>query len=156
MGHSVRCHDAWHHFNEVFDHGKLVDAAKHALNGVRFDTFVGTGLSGTLSAPVLARAMRKNFVIVRKDSDQTHDVERVLGNMGERFVIVDDLIASGDTWRAIIDELGYWRDHRSAGDDWSGPLPAFEFVGIYLYHGGFTYPKGFHPAKRFHHGQEED
>ena len=62
-----------------------------------FDTMIGTGLSGALAIPTLARYFGKNWAIVRKDNDNSHGMYRVEGTFGNSWVFVDDLIASGRT-----------------------------------------------------------
>jgi adenine/guanine phosphoribosyltransferase-like PRPP-binding protein len=77
----------------------LITDAMQILRHIEFDSFVGTGLSGTLVAPVLARAMGRHFLIVRKDNDGSHSSSKCEGTLGNRWVFVDDFICSGDTYK---------------------------------------------------------
>lgn len=63
-----------------------------------FDTLVGTGMSGALVIPALAVRLRRKFVIVRKENDDSHHGgNRLLGELGKRWVFVDDFTSSGAT-----------------------------------------------------------
>jgi len=61
------------------------------------DTLIGRGLSGALFVPMLADALELHWAIVRKPKDGTHSTEPIEGTIGERWLFVDDLIASGHT-----------------------------------------------------------
>jgi orotate phosphoribosyltransferase len=107
-----------------------VRRAKQRLAGVRFDTMVGTGLSGSLMIPVLARALNKNWAIVRKPGDSTHSPHMIEGTIGARWVFVDDFIDSGATrYRVIrtVTEVVAEQGHHT------------EHVGSYLYAGDPPY-----------------
>lgn len=70
--------------------------------GVKYDTIVGRGSSGMLIVPVLARILRKKFLVVRKDEEvaSSHSTgSRVLGDLGKRWIFVDDFCSSGKTFR---------------------------------------------------------
>jgi hypothetical protein len=95
----------------------------------RFDTMVGTGLSGAVVVPVMARAMRKRWAIIRKADDGSHASGHVLeGTIGRRFLIVDDQIDSGRTVANILD--GVAKAWQRYGDASVAP-PVF--VGTYQY-----------------------
>lgn len=112
---------------------EIVKTAERKLSSVEFDGFVGTGLSGTMVAPVLAFAMGKRFAIVRKADDVGHHssgtVESGL-NPEDRWVFVDDFLSSGKTRQRVIDAM---EDHQSV-----------EYIGDYLYNGRCA----FTPIKR--------
>jgi adenine/guanine phosphoribosyltransferase-like PRPP-binding protein len=114
-----------HYLDQAFgDTAALVAGADRALAGTRFDTLAGSGLSGALVIPVLARALGKNILIVRKPGDSHHATSIAEGRLGDSWVFADDLINSGETFhrvKAAIEELG--REH--------GIQP--EFRGAYLY-----------------------
>lgn len=82
------------------DPAGIITSAYRNLQGVEFDTFVARGLSGALVAPLLARAMSRNFLIVRKDNDGSHSMSRVEGTFGRKWVFLDDFIAGGGTFLA--------------------------------------------------------
>lgn len=99
---------------------KFVDRTR----GVNFDTVVGTGLSGALVVPALARELDKNWLLVRKADDGTHSSYPAEGRLGERWMFVDDLISSGATRRrvmAVVADLAQEHKHRT------------QIVGQYLY-----------------------
>ncbi len=86
----------------AFDQQKLLKQARKDLRGQPIDLLVGCGLSGALVVPLLAYSLRKRYAIVRKKGDarsRNHSSNRVEGNMqiGDRWVFVDDFVASGDT-----------------------------------------------------------
>src|SRR5258708_3313379 len=85
------------YFKEAFqDQAELIRKARIALEGVDYDTMIGTGLSGSLVIPVLAGALDKHFAIVRKEPSQ-HDSSRIVGKIGHRWIFVDDFVSSGET-----------------------------------------------------------
>ena len=102
------------------DPAELVYDAMKKLKGVEFDTMVGRGLSGALVVPLLARAMSKHFAIVRKPNDGSHSESRIEGRLGERWVFVDDLICSGNTFKQTLDQIKEVK-------------PRIEFHGMYMY-----------------------
>lgn len=64
---------------------------------------VGTGLSGTLACVRLAYTKRYKFCIVRKEGSHSHmRVEGWLPEPGDKWMIVDDCVASGATVRNIL------------------------------------------------------
>lgn len=94
------------YFNRAFgDPAPLITEAMDALRGVEFDTFVGTGLSGSLVAPLLARAMGRHFMIVRKEGDGSHSGFKVEGTIGSRWIFVDDFICSATTLYRCVDAI---------------------------------------------------
>lgn len=109
----------------------LITQAKHALADVDFDTIVGTGMSGALFVPQLARSMGKHFVLVRKKNVPSHSPgRRLVGTLGRRWIFVDDFVGLGDTRRdvrrAVDEEV---RRHEDVYED------NFEtrYVGTYQY-----------------------
>lgn len=128
MRHTRRARTLRNHaeyFSRAFDQDQLVKDARRALAGTDFDTFVGTGLSGTIVAPVLAYALHKNFMIIRKDDDEsTHSPSTSEGTLGKRWIFVDDFIGSGKTRErvtAIVDELSNYESFDT------------EYAGTYAY-----------------------
>ncbi len=118
----------------VFDLNKVIETAKERLAYVDFDTLVGTGFSGSIVIPALALAMGKKFVLIRKDTDDSHHGRgRLVGELGNKWVFVDDFVSSGKTrWRVInkIDEV----DNDT------------EYVGQYMYVNYSTEGPQFEPA----------
>lgn len=76
---------------------KICDAL--IKKGVKFDSFVGRGVSGITVASMLAYRMNKNLVVVRKDKHNSHSNLMVEGIIHDRhtFIIVDDFIETGST-----------------------------------------------------------
>ncbi|ERB55311.1 hypothetical protein N806_29710 [Rhodococcus sp. P27] len=93
------------YMEQVYDPDLLESNARDALDGVHFDTLVGTGLSGALAIPPLARALGVNFLIVRKPGDGTHSWLDFEGHLGRGWVFVDDFFASGRTFRRVHDKV---------------------------------------------------
>src|SRR5882672_9510743 len=65
----------------------------------QFDTLIGTGFSGSILVPMLARELQLDYALVRKAGVTTHASNQVEGVIGDRWLFVDDCIASGDTFR---------------------------------------------------------
>jgi hypothetical protein len=97
------------------------------------DTLVGTGLSGSLVVPHLARRMDLHWGIVRKPSDLqvggSHAYDIYEGTMGERWALVDDFVCTGATvqrvWQSVADEFLWNR--------WPSRVWNTRFVGMFQY-----------------------
>lgn len=101
--------------------GELVETMRYALSGVKYDTIVGTGLSGTIFAARVAPGLRKKFAIVRKpDDNSTHSGSRIEGHIGKRFVFADDFVSGGTTMKRVLKMM---KEH----------YPDCQFVGVYQY-----------------------
>lgn len=84
----------------------VLDDARKALAGIDFDTLVGTGFSGGIVIPALALELKKNFVLIRKEGDDSHHGGgRLVGQLGERWVFVDDFVLSGRTRDRVITKI---------------------------------------------------
>lgn len=124
--------------------GKQVARAREKLAGVDYDTMVGTGLSGALVIPALARNLHKRWAIVRKVGDNSHANTSFEGQLGRRWIFVDDFIQSGATRDRVLEVIS--EQVRRANEYRTGvsglePL-APVFVGTYTYEdGGFKPPK---------------
>lgn len=117
------------YFDKALSHtnGELVKTMRHATKGWKYDTIVGTGLSGTIFTARVAPGLRKQFAIVRKkDDNSTHSGSRVEGLVGKRFVVADDFVSSGATLKHVLTMM-----HKNH--------PGSVFVGVYQYeYGRFT------------------
>lgn len=74
----------------------------------KFDTIVFRGMSGALVGPALAHALKKDMLLVRKPEEKnySHSAYPAEGNYElEKYIIVDDLIASGKTIRQTIETV---------------------------------------------------
>lgn len=109
----------------VFDLSQVIETAKERLADVEFDTMVGTGFSGGLVIPALALAMNKKFVLIRKETDDSHHGEgRLVGELGSRWIFVDDFVSSGKTRHRVVEKVNEAAHERSAHT---------EMVGQYMY-----------------------
>lgn len=80
----------------------VIEQAEDALVGIDYDTFVVTGMSGAVVAGLLAHALGKSYLLLRKPDDtSTHSYERALGKLGRRWVFLDDFVSSGATRRRV-------------------------------------------------------
>lgn len=89
----------------LFDLAGVIERATQDLASVQFDTLVGTGLSGAVVVPALSLALKKKFVLIRKREDGSHHRGRVLGELGKRWIFVDDFVSSGSTRERVIDRV---------------------------------------------------
>lgn len=103
---------------------QIIEMARFYLKGVPYDTMVGTGLSGALIVPTLARALDKYWLIVRKPDDHSHAGIPAEGTLGERWIFVDDFIQSGKTRRRVIETV------KAIAQDYDRQIV---HVGDYLY-----------------------
>lgn len=116
------------YFSEVYENPDLIiqrfKPYHNRLIKDNVDTLVGTGLSGGIIVPMLAKAYGMHYVIVRKEGTQTHDSSILYGVMGKKYIFVDDFIQSGETLRRIQKQL-YFEIPSDSHE--------FELYGIYLY-----------------------
>lgn len=99
--HSIYLTSALFDFEGVKE--RFVQAMKSEK--VKYDTMVGTGLSGALIVPQLARELDKHFMIVRKEAEDHHSSIVLEGKLGKRWLFVDDLISTGTTAQRVYDEI---------------------------------------------------
>lgn len=111
--------------NAFAEPGALIGPAQKALEGVEYDTMIGTGLSGALVVPLLARAFGKHWAIVRKSTEDCHSGQFIEGTIGHRWLFVDDLIDRGGTLEQVVDKVRWALEGR--------PEHAMSFAGAYLY-----------------------
>ena len=100
------------------------DVAQSHMNLDDPDTLVGTGLSGALVIPRLADILDKRWAIVRKD-DGSHSNNPVEGQIGHKWMFVDDFISSGNTLLKVKNVIS------KISRDWDFPT---KYVGTYEYH----------------------
>lgn len=94
------------------DAGDIFNAATKTLADVDYDTMVGIGFSGALVVPELAKALKKNFLILRPVEDPVvrffgldKAPERYgVGKLGKKWLFVDDFTSTGGT-RNVTQEL---------------------------------------------------
>ena len=124
------------YFKKAFDDlAVIADKMLETCAGhVEFDTLVGTGLSGTLVVPYLGRAFGAHWAIVRKDQNH-HDYGPVVGEIGQRWLFVDDFVSMGTTLRRVqsaIDRLERREWDTYAQCYQTTPFPT-KYVGTYQY-----------------------
>lgn len=107
----------------------MVAKATKVLEGVDFDTMIGTGLSGALVVPLIARAMNKAFAIVRKENDSSHRERAIEGTIGDRWIFVDDFVSSGATLNRVKEHV----KNAQGGQPYGWDAFATEFAGTYQY-----------------------
>jgi adenine/guanine phosphoribosyltransferase-like PRPP-binding protein len=107
--------------------GELLDiavrTAQRKLNKYEFDSIACRGMSGTLFSGALASRMKKNLILVRKEKDDSHASNmRVEGAIeSEKYIIIDDFICSGQTIKAILDNVKHF-------------ATSAQCVGVYFYY----------------------
>lgn len=73
---------------------------------LEFDSIAFTGMSGALIAPLVCEKLGKNLIMVRKESDKNHsDMLIEAEKVGEKYIIIDDLVFSGETLCHIINVM---------------------------------------------------
>lgn len=118
-------HCARHLQNGFYNRVENLDRAIAALEKVKFQTIVCTGLSGVIFASPLSIMMNKQLVVIRKESDTKHASFNFIekncdsGKVG-KYVIVDDLIDTGRTTERIKEIM-------------AGRFENATHVGTYLY-----------------------
>lgn len=126
----------------TYDLPRVLDLAERHLAEVDFDTIVGTGFSGSIVIPALALKMQKKFLLVRKEEAKTHHRGKVAGELGERWIFVDDFICSGQTrtrvMRVVREAVREWNSWRVEAERQST-----EMVGQYLYVDAEKIDRGF-------------
>jgi len=109
----------------VFHLDAVIETARERLANVDFDTIVGTGFSGGIVIPSLALSLGKAFTLVRKDTDDSHHGRgRLLGELGERWIFVDDFISSGSTRFKVMNKIANEAARRNHDT---------QYVGQYMY-----------------------
>jgi adenine/guanine phosphoribosyltransferase-like PRPP-binding protein len=86
-----------------------------------FDSIACCGVSGLMVVPQICEILNKNIIIVRK-FEKRYSEFYVEGVSPSRYVIVDDLICSGDTLKHIIGSI-------------SDDTPRAKCIGAYFYLG---------------------
>lgn len=83
----------------------IIADVRAAMKGIKYDTIVVTGASGMMIGPILARALRKNVFVVRKEAEfqSSHSYSKFLGKLGKRWIFVDDFCSSGETFKRVRD-----------------------------------------------------
>ena len=103
----------------------IIRTAKVKLKDVEFHSFACSGVSGMVVAPVLAHAMDKRLLVVRKALSGCHATHFVEGDVNkyDQYVVVDDFLSTGKTIGLIIAHIT-----KELGDCY-----APTYAGTYLY-----------------------
>lgn len=139
------------YFRAAFNQRTLVQSAEKALQGIQYDTLVGTGLSGAVAVPLLAYTLRKNFVLVRKPDDNTnHSYRSVEGTLGNRWVFVDDFISTGKTLKRVMETVKEFARDYSRDRNLLEARFTTEFVGALVYDRSMSPHTHFYPSDSRH------
>jgi orotate phosphoribosyltransferase-like protein len=92
------------HFDRVENIERIVDRLEPYLDD--FDAIAVSGASMMLISSVVAYRLGKNIILIRKENEKCYSTNNVEGMTGQRYIIVDDLVASGRTLRYIITSIG--------------------------------------------------
>ena len=98
------------HTGTILNHrsrNKIIDKAVYDLIPIvhRFESIVCCGTSGLMVVPQIAERLKKNIVVVRKGTDNCYSTFMIEGPQPRRFIIVDDLICSGNTIKHILSQI---------------------------------------------------
>lgn len=104
---SFRCQMSpylWDAFTEI---DGIMDAVSEILTDIApdIDTLVGTGVSGALVVPHIGRVLDMHWALVRKPTEGSHSPNLVEGTIGECWVLVDDLIDTGETLKRVEESI---------------------------------------------------
>jgi hypothetical protein len=108
----------------LYDQDMIIRNAFTALDGVEFDSVVGTGVSGALILPRFAVEFAVPFMLVRTHPAE-HSAYLAEGRLGRRWLFLDDKIVTGATLDRVKEAVV-----KIAGS--SGGFKT-ECVGAYLY-----------------------
>lgn len=115
---------------------ELCQNAERTLRGLNidFDSMAAIGLSGHMVLPTLARHFGVPFLALRKMGTYTHDDYGIgkygRGEIGKRWILVDDFICSGETVRTAKRQIAAGIDYMN---DNYGNNFSTTFAGTYCY-----------------------
>lgn len=67
----------------------------------QFDSIVCCGVSGLMVVPQIAELLNKHIIVVRKEGEKCYSEFRTEGVAPFQYIIIDDLICSGETIKHI-------------------------------------------------------
>ena len=79
----------------------FIEKAREKLKDLDYDTMVGIGFSGVFAILKLAPALGKNYLALRKPTDNSHSQNFGEGILGEKWLFVDDVVSTGETKRTV-------------------------------------------------------
>lgn len=94
------------HTTQILNHklrNKIIIKAVCDLRKIsdEFDSIACCGASGLMVVPQIAELLDKHIILVRKDSEYRYSDFSIEGVSPYRYIIIDDLICSGNTVRNI-------------------------------------------------------
>jgi len=97
------------HTSKVLNHkcrNKIIMKAYSDLRNIKnIDSIACCGVSGLLIVPQIAELLNKNIIIIRKKDESAYSEFKVEGTPARNYIIIDDLICSGDTIRHILKNI---------------------------------------------------
>lgn len=114
--------------NDIADLSETVARTILNLDPYRyyFDIIATRGVSGLIVASPVSIALGKKLVVIRKPDEYAHTTRHPgMNNTPEteqRWIFLDDFVSSGETRRAVQDEIGRIR-------------PEWTYAGDYTYSG---------------------
>lgn len=112
MEHTVGRLKTCSHERCLWHSGVLETSIKNCLKALRkhknkFTAVAVRGYSAAIFGGIIASRMKKNIILIRKPkvNESYHSEKSVEGIENQACVFIDDLIASGDTIRAVNDGL---------------------------------------------------
>lgn len=122
------------YFAKAFEPESIRRMALKSLKGIEFDTIIGSGHSGVLPLGVIARSLKVNMCIVRKQTDKENSHARGLveGFVGKRWIFVDDFISTGATFVRVSRAVNNAIQVRESST-WVTKGFKTECVGAFLY-----------------------
>jgi adenine/guanine phosphoribosyltransferase-like PRPP-binding protein len=105
--------------NHEFRNMIVMEAVKK-LRAHDFDVIVACGTSGLIVVPQVAEILKKHILVVRKPNEKCYSEFSTEGVSPHRYVILDDLICSGNTVKHI---------KRTIRNEY----PYAKLIGIYCY-----------------------
>lgn len=112
------------HISRIVNHAyrrSIIDKACYDLRNldIDYDAIACCGVSGFMVVPEIAEKLNKNIVVIRKQIDGYSNF-LVEGATTNKYIIIDDLICSGDTIQYIINTI-------------YEETPMSKCVGVYCY-----------------------
>jgi hypothetical protein len=93
------------YLNAIFkrkEQDKAIREMKAIVKDIQFDGFIVTGVSGITMGSIMSRLCRKKLIIIRKENDNdTHSYYDIENMDVGKYIFLDDLIASGNTFRRV-------------------------------------------------------
>jgi adenine/guanine phosphoribosyltransferase-like PRPP-binding protein len=99
---------------------RMIKDAVEVLSKYNFDGIACTGVSGLMLVPQLCEMLDKNIIVVRKIKETRYSPFDYEGVPPKKYIIVDDLISSGNTVQRILELF-------------KEEIPSAECIGYYSY-----------------------